>query len=54
MTTPADGSGAMFDTIAERYDLLNKVLSVGLDRLWRRRLVGSLAIAGSEADGGDG
>jgi demethylmenaquinone methyltransferase/2-methoxy-6-polyprenyl-1,4-benzoquinol methylase len=48
MTTPADGSGAMFDTIAERYDLLNKVLSVGLDRLWRRRLVGSLGVAGSE------
>ncbi len=26
----------MFDLVAERYDLLNDVLSVGQDRLWRR------------------
>ena len=38
----ADGSGAMFDGIARRYDLLNRVLSLGLDRRWRRLLVGSL------------
>ncbi|MGD0374775.1 MAG: demethylmenaquinone methyltransferase [Streptosporangiaceae bacterium] len=27
---------AMFDLVADRYDLLNDVLSVGQDRLWRR------------------
>ena len=27
---------AMFDSVAERYDLLNDALSLGSDRLWRR------------------
>ena len=37
--SPADGSGSMFDRIAPRYDLLNRLVSLGLDRGWRRRLV---------------
>jgi demethylmenaquinone methyltransferase/2-methoxy-6-polyprenyl-1,4-benzoquinol methylase len=34
----------MFDSIAPRYDLLNHVLSVGLDRRWRDQAVDALGI----------
>jgi len=33
----------MFDTVAERYDLSNDVLSLGQDRLWRRAVLRAVA-----------
>ncbi len=39
-----DGSGRMFDAIAQRYDLLNRINSLGLDRSWRRRMIEALSI----------
>ncbi len=38
----------MFNAIAPRYDLLNTVLSAGLDRYWRHRAIRSLGFSGEE------
>lgn len=35
---------SMFDAIAPRYDLLNHVLSAGMDRGWRNRAIDALAL----------
>ena len=34
----------MFDTIAPRYDLVNRVMTFGLDDRWRRRSIGALGL----------
>jgi demethylmenaquinone methyltransferase / 2-methoxy-6-polyprenyl-1,4-benzoquinol methylase len=39
---------AMFDAISERYDLLNDVLSLGQDRLWRRFVAATVAAGPGE------
>ncbi len=43
--TPGRIAG-MFDAIAHRYDRLNRLLSAGLDRRWRRRAVAAAAAPG--------
>lgn len=44
---PAKIAG-MFDLIARRYDTLNRLLSAGFDKRWRRRAIRDLKLTGSE------
>src|SRR5262249_4471301 len=39
---------AMFDQVAARYDMLNDVLSLGLDRVWRRFVAATVAAGPGE------
>lgn len=51
MITPdktPDRIAGMFDAIAPRYDLLNRVLSAGIDRRWRQQAIRSLQLTGRE------
>src|ERR1041384_7219493 len=52
MATAPDKSpnpiAGMFDAIAPRYDLLNHLLSAGIDRRWRARAIRSLQLTGRE------
>jgi demethylmenaquinone methyltransferase/2-methoxy-6-polyprenyl-1,4-benzoquinol methylase len=43
-----DRIAGMFDAIAPRYDLLNRLLSAGIDRRWRARAIRSLQLTGRE------
>lgn len=43
-----DEVAAMFDRTAERYDVVNDVLSLGQDRLWRRAVARAVAAAPNE------
>jgi demethylmenaquinone methyltransferase/2-methoxy-6-polyprenyl-1,4-benzoquinol methylase len=45
--SPARIAG-MFDAIARRYDLLNHLLSAGIDRRWRSRAIAELRLTGRE------
>jgi demethylmenaquinone methyltransferase/2-methoxy-6-polyprenyl-1,4-benzoquinol methylase len=40
----------MFDQIARRYDLLNRVISLGLDQSWRTKLINALPREGELLD----
>lgn len=47
LTTPMGpvlGSGAMFDRIAKRYDRVNRIISLGQDRRWRRKAIAAMQL----------
>ena len=43
-----DRIAGMFDAIAPRYDLLNRLLSAGIDQRWRAKAIASLNLTGRE------
>ena len=50
---PADGpplgSGAMFTTIAGRYDVINRVMALGMDQYWRSEMLSALEVGPGDA-----
>lgn len=52
VTVPPDKApdriAGMFDAIAPRYDVLNRLLSAGIDRRWRAKAIASLDLSGRE------
>jgi demethylmenaquinone methyltransferase/2-methoxy-6-polyprenyl-1,4-benzoquinol methylase len=47
-TLPAEGVRRMFDRIAPVYDLMNRVMTAGLDRRWRRITIEQTVRAGDK------
>lgn len=47
LTEKGERIRAMFGSIAPRYDLLNRILSLGIDRRWRRFAVGKIGLTGA-------
>jgi demethylmenaquinone methyltransferase/2-methoxy-6-polyprenyl-1,4-benzoquinol methylase len=45
-TLPAEGVQTMFDRIAPVYDVMNRLMTAGLDQRWRRLTVGSVVSPG--------
>jgi demethylmenaquinone methyltransferase / 2-methoxy-6-polyprenyl-1,4-benzoquinol methylase len=41
---PREQVEAMFDSISGHYDMLNRILSLGTDRRWRRRAVNLIGL----------
>ena len=52
----AEENRRMFDGISRRYDLLNRIISLGMDRTWRRKAVDQLLVkrGGHYVDAGCG
>ncbi len=42
VSPPPQESWPMFERISSRYDAVNRILSLGMDRSWRRRLAGKV------------
>lgn len=45
---PKNGSGTMFNQIANRYDLLNRIMSFGIDIRWRNEAISALQLQPGE------
>lgn len=44
LVAPRPGSGQMFDAIAARYDMVNRIISLGIDQRWRKETVRALKL----------
>jgi demethylmenaquinone methyltransferase / 2-methoxy-6-polyprenyl-1,4-benzoquinol methylase len=48
-TLPSEGVRSMFDRIAPVYDAMNRLMTAGLDRRWRREAAGAVVSPGDKA-----